>query len=137
MFVRDRVKGTTERISVSTAGRQADGGSYWPRISANGRFVAFASPASSLVPGDTNKANDVFVRDRVARKTVRVNVSSAGAPTERNRHSYLAAMSPDGRFVLFQSAAANLVPPDTNRNYDVFLHDLATKKTTLISVGRR
>jgi Tol biopolymer transport system component len=137
VFVRDRVKGTTERISVSTGGRQADGGSYWPRISANGRFVAFASPASSLVPGDTNKANDVFVRDRVARKTVRVNVSSAGAPTERNRHSYLAAMSPDGRFVLFQSAAANLVPPDTNRNYDVFLHDLATKKTTLISVGRR
>ena len=133
--MRDRVRGTTERISMSTRGREANGGSYWPAISANGRFVGFASSASNLVRGDTNKVTDVFVHDRVTRKTVRVNVSSAGASTARNRQSYLGAISPDGRYVVFASAAPNLVPGDTNRSFDVFLRDRATNKTSLISVG--
>ena len=137
VFVRDRTRGTTDRISVSTRGREANDGSYWPKLSANGRLIAYTSSASNLVPSDTNKANDVFVHDRVTRKTVRVDVSTTGAPTERNRQTYLAAISSTGRFVVFQSEASNLVAGDTNRRFDVFLRDRATNKTSLISAARR
>ena len=64
MFVRDRRAGTTERVSVSAAGTQADGGSADPTMSVDGRFIAFTSDATNLVPGDTNGAEDVFVRSR-------------------------------------------------------------------------
>ena len=64
MFVHDRQTGTTERVSVDSAGNQGNRGGGAPSLSADGRFVAFESVASNLVPGDTNGANDVFVHDR-------------------------------------------------------------------------
>src|SRR5689334_19603847 len=74
VFARDRVRGVTERVSVATSGRQANGAVVgdWPAISANGRYVAFDSDASNLVHGDTDGSNDVFVRDRSRRVTERV-----------------------------------------------------------------
>ena len=81
IFVRDRVTGTTERVSVSSAGEEANQFSeewFGPYISANGRIVAFWSSASNLVPGDTNDRPDVFVHDRASGATERVSVNSVG-----------------------------------------------------------
>src|SRR5437660_1771357 len=77
--------GTTERVSVDSAGNQADGESSSPAISADGRFVAFVSFATNLVPSDSNGRGDVFVRDRLTQTTERVSVDSAG--NEANRGS--------------------------------------------------
>ena len=104
MFVRDRQTGTTSRVNVSSSGTQANGGnggSASPAISADGRYVAFASLASNLVAGDTGDSNgiyDVFLRDRQTGATSRVNVSSSG--TQANRDTYYgAAISADGRYI--------------------------------------
>src|SRR3989442_15756675 len=70
--------GTTERVSVDSAGTQGNAGSSQPSISADGRFVAFTSDATNLVPGDTNGAEDVFVHDRLTGTTERVSVDSTG-----------------------------------------------------------
>ena len=74
-----RAHGTTERVSVSSGGAQGNGDSTFQGISAHGRFIAFSSYASNLVPGDTNNLADVFVHDRQTGKTKRVSVSSGGA----------------------------------------------------------
>src|SRR5690348_9023637 len=70
--------GITSRVSLSSTGRQANGGSGTPALSADGRFVAFVSSGSNLVPGDTNGQGDVFVRDRLTGLTRRLSVSSGG-----------------------------------------------------------
>src|SRR5207249_11761274 len=93
----------------------------------------FHSGASNLVPHDTNASYDIFVRDRVRRTTTRVSVSSTGA--QGNLFSLYPAMSSDGRFVVFESRASNLVPQDTNAASDVFVHDLASGNTTRVSVS--
>jgi Tol biopolymer transport system component len=128
VFVHDRQSGTTTRVSVSSAGGQGNGTSRWASISADGRYVAFNSSASNLVPGDTNDAYDVFVHDRQMGSTTRVSVSSAGA--EGNGESEVPSISADGRYVGFESTAANLVPGDTNGYYDVFVHDRACLSIT-------
>ena len=88
----------TRRVSVGPRGVQANNGSGSPSISANGRFVAFRSEASNLVPGDTNGEPDVFVHDLEARRTVRASVGTGGV--EGNGDSeFGAALSADGRYV--------------------------------------
>src|SRR5690606_11863360 len=114
-------------------GTQADRNSLVPSISADGRFVAFQSVATNLVPGDTNGNNDVFVHDRQTGVTQRVSVASDGA--QGNGISTTASISADGRFVAFQSAASNLVPGDTNGATDVFVHDRQTGVTERVSVA--
>ncbi|MGZ4664922.1 MAG: TolB family protein, partial [Frankiaceae bacterium] len=121
VFVRDRRAGTTTRVSVSNTGAQANGYSYEVAVSANGRYVAFDSNATNLVPGDTNDAQDVFVRDRRAGTTTRVSVSNSGA--QGNGGSGDPAVSANGRYVAFNSFATNLVPGDTNDARDVFVRD--------------
>jgi hypothetical protein len=133
VFVHDRVGATTERLSISSAGVEADQLSQALAINADGRYVAFGSNATNLVPGDTNGCSDVFVRDRVAGTTERVSVSSAGA--QAMGHSHGPAISSDGRFVAFYSHAANLVPGDTNGVGDVFVHDRQTGTTERVSVS--
>jgi Tol biopolymer transport system component len=133
VFVRDRELGTTERVSLSPIGDQGDGDSYYPSISADGRFVAFQSSASSLVPGDTNGVVDVFVRDRQLGTTERVSVSSSGG--QGNNESGYPSISADGRFVAFQSYASNLVPGDTNGRADVFVRDRQLETTERVSLS--
>ncbi|MBE7473609.1 MAG: hypothetical protein DPW09_38625 [Anaerolineae bacterium] len=70
--------GTTERVSVASDGSQGNQTSYWPSISADGRYIAFFSNASNLVNGDTNNWSDVFVHDRQTNQTIRVSVASNG-----------------------------------------------------------
>jgi Tol biopolymer transport system component len=132
VFVRDRQTGATERVSLSSAGVEAGGGSFSPALSADGRYVAFLSDASNLVAGDTNGFRDVFVHDRQTRATMRVSVDSAGVQADVG--SYSVAISGDGRFVAFHSFADNLVPDDLNETADVFVHDRQTSATTRVSV---
>jgi Tol biopolymer transport system component len=121
-FVHDRQTGTTTRISVSSTGAQANGESLQPTaISADGRYAAFTSRASTLVAGDTNGLVDVFVRDLGANTTVRVSVGAGGA--QGNRGNFTPSLSADGRYVAFTSLASNLVAGDTNEAADVFRHD--------------
>jgi Tol biopolymer transport system component len=136
VFVHDRQSGTTTRVSVDSSGAQGNGMSIRPSISADGRYVAFISQASNLVPNDTNGAWDVFVHDRQTGTTTRVSVSSTGA--EGNQDSFSDSMgiiSADGRFVTFASTASNLVPGDTNGVEDTFVHDRLTGETSRVSVA--
>ena len=144
VFVRDRVAGTTERVSVSSAGRQGNDESWYPRIGADGRLVAFESSASNLVADDRNAVADVFVHDRATGTTERLSVTGAGAEAngaisegELKEGSEFPAMSSDGRVVGFVSSSSNLVAGDTNRSDDVFARDLAAHTTELVSGGRR
>jgi Tol biopolymer transport system component len=132
IFVNDRQTGVTEKVSVSSSGVSANNFSDAPAISADGRYVAFESSASNLVPGDT-RGNDIFVRDRQAGLTERVNVSSGGM--QANDRSAWSAISADGRYVTFKSMASNLVPNDTNETWDIFVHDRQSGITERVSVS--
>jgi Tol biopolymer transport system component len=135
VFVRDRLTGTTERVSVDSGGVQADGdsGLYGLAITPDGRYVAFESRASNLVTGDTNGARDIFVRDRQTGTTERVSIDSNG--TQGNGNCFHFAITPDGRYVAFESAASNLVAGDMNAHMDVFLHDRVNGTTELVSLS--
>jgi Tol biopolymer transport system component len=135
VFVHNRGSGQTTRISVSTGGQQGNGSSDSGAMSANGRYVVFASTASNLVEGDTNRASDVFLHDQASGVTSRVSLSGRGR--QANGPSFMPAISADGRYVAFQSFASNLVRGDTNGLTDVFVRDLVTGKTTRVSLTSR
>jgi Tol biopolymer transport system component len=115
IFVRDRVTGITERISVDSTGAEGDDGSYWPAISADGRIIVFFSWASNLIANDTNAHTDVFVHDRQSGITERVSVDSSGV--EADLQSYYPSISADGNLVAFASLAWNLIPGQSNGNW--------------------
>jgi Tol biopolymer transport system component len=125
--------GETQLASVDSAGGQGDGTSWNPSVSARGRFVAFESGATNLVPGDTNGESDIFVHDRKSGLTTRVSLDSAAS--EADSYSYYPSLSGSGRFVAFASEATNLVAGDSNDMTDVFLHDRKTGLTTRVSVS--
>ena len=120
-------------ISLGIDGKEADGASFTPSISADGRYVAFASAASTLVQGDNNGTEDVFVYDRVAGTNERVSVSTLGV--ESNGDSYGPAISADGRYVAFTSSASNLTTVDGNGELDIFVRDRVSRTTVLVSAG--
>jgi Tol biopolymer transport system component len=132
VFVHDRQTGMTERVSVDSHGFEGDGHSFGhPSISADGRFVTFASLAGNLVADDTNGLSDVFVHDRQTGMTERVSVDSHG--NEGNGNSIgRPTLSADGRFVSFVTLANNL---STISGPGVFVHDRDTGITEMISVG--
>lgn len=132
IFLRDRNTGVTEIVSRRAGGIQPNGDSDEPAISADGRFVAFTSQASNLVPGDTNGTYDVFVRDRKLHTTRRVSVGPGGI--EGDGQSRGPAISADGRFVSFYSWAKNLVPGLVNQTQSVFIRDLQKGTNELVSV---
>jgi cysteine-rich repeat protein len=141
----DEVGGTsTVRVSVNASGTPGDNDSKLPSISNDGRFVAFQSAATNLVPGDHNRDTDIFVIDRDSDHNgtfdepggttiTRASVLSDG--TEASSDSQNPSISGDGRYVVFTSFAKNLVPNDTNNAWDVFLHDMSTAITTRVSVS--
>jgi hypothetical protein len=135
MFVRDLVRGTTERVSLRSNGAQANDSSYESvELSADGRYVAFGSLATNLVKGDTNGVADVFVHDRLTGKTRRVSVRSNGVEGNGDSGRYALAISADGQVVAFDSEATNLVGGDTNGYADTFVHDRTTGRTERVSV---
>jgi cysteine-rich repeat protein len=114
VFVRDRLLGTTVRLSISPTGEQAEASgpdSVRASVSNDGQHIAFASDADDLVPGDTNLATDVFVRDVQLGTTIRVSVGAGGV--EGNGLSNRPSISGDGRFIAFYSDAFNLVVGDS------------------------
>lgn len=129
----------TERVSVDSAGNQADAYSEVACLSFDGRFVLFQSTATNLVVGDTNGFEDIFVFDRLTRTTERVNLTSAGEQTanDLSRIDSASCVSADGRYVSFYSFATNLIPGGDPNGWaeDVFVRDRWTGTTELIDVG--
>ncbi|HUR26744.1 MAG TPA: hypothetical protein VM509_01045 [Planctomycetota bacterium] len=125
----------TRRVSVATNGAQANGPSAGAALARGGEFVAFLSTASNLVAGDTNRAQDLFVRDLFFDVTARESVSSSGAQADAESSSTRVSISANGRFVAFCSRSASLVPGDTNDQDDVFLRDRSTGTTIRVSVS--
>lgn len=121
VFVHELATGITERVSVSTGGTEADKWSLLPTLSYDGRFVAFESHATNLVPGDTNGDGDIFVHDRVTGVTERVSVDADGG--QANNKSTGPEISDNGRYVVFMTLSINMVPGDDNAFYDIYLYD--------------
>jgi hypothetical protein len=131
IFVKDLQTGTVTLVSTGANG-QGSGFSQTPTISSDGRYVAFFSYASNLVTGDTNGRADVFVKDLQTGALTLVSVATTG---QSNGFSFNPSISADGRFVAFHSDANNLVTGDTNGVYDVFVRDLQSGTTTLVSIS--
>ncbi len=140
-FVHDLVTGSTSLASVASDGSQGNSSSDGKAriaISADGRYVAFASFASNLVPNDTNAAGDiagedVFVHDMMTGVTTRVDVASDGSQGNADRSNL--SMSADGRYVAFSSAYEHFVTGDTNGVFDTFVHDMSNGSTVRVSVA--
>ena len=140
IYVSDRNTGVHERISVTPDGLEANLSSSSPAITPDGRFVAFFSQASDLVPGDTNNnAHDVFVYDRQLRTMRRVSVDSAGK--QGNSISTGHSISANGSYVASNSLSTNLVSNDTNNTSDVFVrargHQSDGRNDLLVDFGSR
>jgi Tol biopolymer transport system component len=131
VFVRDLRSGETFLGSLRPDGKEPAGASGEPSLSADGRLLAFASSAPDLVAGDANGTWDVFVRDLVTGAVTRASVAPGGADPDGQSRS--PRISADGRRVVFQSLASNLVAGDANGTWDVFVHDLETGETALVS----
>jgi len=126
VFVHDMMTGETELVSVSTDGIKGNGHSSAPAISSDGRYVAFVSVANTLVLGDNNNSNDIFVHDRLEDTTKRISLAQDGS--EANDDSGSPSISSDGRFVAFNSYANNLIDADdTNDTRDIFVYDRQTR----------
>jgi len=132
LVLRDRTFGTTQLVTVDRTGTHARPGAD-ASISADGRYVAFASAASDLVDGDTNGVQDIFVRDMHEQRTERVSLSSQG--TQANCHQWSTSISASGRYVAFNSCADSLVAGDANGAYDVFVHDRDGRMTARVSLA--
>lgn len=132
VFVRDRLLGTTIRVSEVPGGGDASGESRYPSISEDGRWIAFTSEAYDLVVNDTNAAQDVFVFDRTTGQIARVSMGWDGS--EGNGNSRTPSISGNGRYVAFRSNATNIVsgPRDTSKY--IYVRDLQTGTNEIASV---
>ena len=137
VFLRDLAAGTTTLVSVNATGTNSGTGiSANPILSADGTVVAFTSTASDLGPVDTNLLTDVYARVLAAGATILVSANTTNTDSGNNASAAeTPAISADGRYVGFTSAASNLVTNDTNLLTDVFLRDLVAGTTTLASVN--
>jgi Tol biopolymer transport system component len=135
VFVRDRLYGTTNMMSVSTNGARGNNGSYDPAVSANGRYVAFDSDASNLVANDNGSHTDVFVHDCLLQTTTLLSRASGISGTQGSDVSNRPAISADGRYVAFDSNAPNLVLNSGSQHRNVFIRDTVGLTTTLVSVA--
>lgn len=133
VFMKDMQSGVVSRLSTNSSGTQGNNISTDPKITADGRYVTFSSVASNLVAGDTNGATDVFLRDTLTNTTTRVSTNSSG--TQANDSSNNSSITPDGRYLLFDSHATNLVAGDTNGVPDLFRKDLQTGTVTRVNTS--
>ena len=144
MYVRDRTAGSTSLVSVRDSNRPSvtpngssslqDPSRPHNSVSADGRYVAYLSLADNIVPGDSYNTSDAFVRDMVAGTNILISVNSSGTGPGNSSSTYV-VISANGRYVAFQSFASNLVAGDNNNASDVFVRDLQTGTTTLVSVN--
>lgn len=133
VYIHDRSSGSFDRVSEATGGLPLNSSSSLRGVSVDGRYVLMLTAATNAVPNDTNSWQDLIVHDRQTLTTTRVNVASDG--TQANLSTYDGDLSGDGRLVVFSTRASTLIPNDTNNDEDVFLHNLETHTTTLVSVS--
>lgn len=134
VYLYDRQEGTLELISVGSDGRQADDTNKYPTISASGRYVAYQSKSTNLMPDDDgNNMFDIFLRDRQEGVTELISRNVQG--TAGNMESQRPSISNDGRYVAFESWASDLVEGDENYNSDVFVADRLTERIEIVSVS--
>ncbi|HEX8158178.1 MAG TPA: hypothetical protein VF526_12410 [Solirubrobacteraceae bacterium] len=115
------------------AGAKGNSASRLPSISSDGRFVAFQSTAANLDPADTDPSSDIFVRDTQTNATALVSRASGANGANGSGESMAPDISADGRYVAFQSTGSNLDPADRDSTIDVFVRDLQTNTTRLVS----
>jgi Zn-dependent metalloprotease len=128
VFLWDRNTNIVTRISVSSEGEQANGASDYPKISPNGRYVAFLSVASNLIAGDTNGIGGLFIHDLQTSETYRIS--------EGNGYGdFSPDFSYDGRYIAFYSGNSTIVANDTNEYEDVFVYDQEVQEYTRVSVS--
>ncbi|GAC1434234.1 MAG: hypothetical protein NVSMB51_00930 [Solirubrobacteraceae bacterium] len=139
VYARDLAADRTTLVSAGPKGAPADGDSVAPAISPDGRFATFATAAKNVIPGATPATKpQILLRDLASGGTPVVSVANSGAfqnAAVKPPFSQLSDVSSGGRFVVFDSDAANLVAGDTNHHTDVFLRDLSTRKTTRASLA--
>ena len=133
VFIHDQLTGNTSLISRAYGNQVANGESQSPSISADGRYVAYVSTADNLVAEDINGNWDIFVHDRLSGQNTLASIASNG--TQGDNASIHAALSADGKYVLFDSVASNLVSDDTNGVMDLFMHNLLTHETIRVSMA--
>lgn len=133
-FVKDLTTGAITLVSTSASGVQGDSTSYQPAFSPDGTKLAFTSVSDNLVPGDTNDAYDIFVKDLTTGAITRVSTSASGAQADGYQTTN-PVFSPDGTKVAFYSDADNLVPGDTDNTRDIFVKDLTTGAITLVAAS--
>lgn len=134
VFLRDRTLGNTTKISTGLLDAEGDGASTLPHISPNGRYIVFSSAATNLVSGDTNGFMDVFWYDTQTDTMELITVDSNEVQSNAHVLNANAFVSEDGRYVVYQAEATNLVSGDTNIKTDIFLRDRTLGTTERISV---
>jgi Tol biopolymer transport system component len=126
-------RAATERINLDSAGAVSNNQNYSPSINANGRYVAFSSPASNLVEDDTNGMFDIFIHDRKTNTTQRVSVNALGEAG--NKNSLYPSISANGCDIAFESKASNLANGDANGRSDIFVYHCKSQQIERISNG--
>jgi Tol biopolymer transport system component len=132
VYTYDRAHSATTPVTSAADGSSGMSGLA---ISGDGKLVAFDSMATNLIAGDSNRSRDVFVRNVGANSTARASVRSDGSQLPADSGTSGVGISRDGRFVVFGSTAEGVVPGDSNGSEDVFRRELATGKTTIVSVS--
>ena len=127
VFVRDLQTNTT---TVAAAGCQE---CFWPKISGDGRYVAFWSRSQPLTVDDTDNRSDSYVRDMQTGTNILVSRATGASGVKGNGESFSVAISDNGRWVVFESAATNLSPDDTDSFRDMYVRDLQAHTTTLVT----
>lgn len=137
VFVKDTVTGITTRVSTDSTETEANDASVASYITPDGRYVFFSSTASNLIAGDTNGVQDIFRKDLVTGTTIRVSEGTGGVEGDGGSSLGFSGIraSDDGRYVVFESMATNLVVGDTNGAGDTFVKDLNTGTLTLVSAS--
>lgn len=133
IFLRDTVTRTTRLVSTGLRGRPANGPSYRPTVSDNGRYVAFTSTATNLVAGDTNRVMDAFRADLTTGQVTRISVGPGGR--QANKATTRVSMNATGTTLAFDSDATNLIAGDTNAVRDVFVRDMTARAPVRISLS--
>lgn len=138
VYVKDLATGVVERVSSGPAGEEGNQASFPSAVSSDGRFVVFTSTADDLVLDDTNESMDAFLRDRLLGTTERVSLAHDGSEATKTIYAsfqtFGRGVSTDGRLVLFDSFAPNLVVGDTNEAFDAFLRDRVSHTTSRVSL---
>ena len=131
LYLRDRLGGTTERISRNASRAAGNANSGYSSLSFDGRYIAFESEASNLVAGDTNNVQDIFLRDRVSGLLTRVSLGNSGEQADLG--CFVPSLTANGRHVCFFSAAGRLCAQDDDNVYDLFDYDRWTAKLSRLS----